>query len=88
MQISTYAPYAKERFETAHQRSILHLERIVRNPDVIQTGSGLSVPGSRLVFTIESMAWSLIGLELLEMDPEEDSVEPQRSVLPRSFGSC
>jgi hypothetical protein len=26
-----YAPYAKERFETAGQHSILHLERIVGN---------------------------------------------------------
>jgi hypothetical protein len=29
--ISIYAPYAKERFETARQRSILHPERIVGN---------------------------------------------------------
>jgi len=28
MKISIYAPYAKERFETAHQHSILHPERI------------------------------------------------------------
>jgi len=33
MKISIYAPYAKERFETAH--SILHPERIVGNPEVI-----------------------------------------------------
>jgi hypothetical protein len=29
MKISMYAPYAKERFETARQHSILHPERIV-----------------------------------------------------------
>jgi hypothetical protein len=32
MKISIYAPYAKERFETARQHSILHPERIVGNP--------------------------------------------------------
>jgi len=31
MKISIYAPYAKERFETARQHSILHPERIVGN---------------------------------------------------------
>jgi len=31
MKISVYAPYANERFETARQRSILHLERIAGN---------------------------------------------------------
>jgi hypothetical protein len=31
MKISIYAPYAKERFETARQYSILHPERIVGN---------------------------------------------------------
>jgi hypothetical protein len=31
MTISIYAPYAKERFETARQRAILHPERIVGN---------------------------------------------------------
>src|SRR5207237_8446861 len=35
MKISIYAPYAKERFETARQHSILHPERIVGNPEVI-----------------------------------------------------
>jgi hypothetical protein len=34
MKISIYAPYAKERFETARQRSILHPERIVGNSQV------------------------------------------------------
>jgi hypothetical protein len=34
MKISIYAPYAKERFETARQHSILHPERIVGNPEV------------------------------------------------------
>jgi hypothetical protein len=39
MKISIYAPYAKERFETAHQHSlllpdsILHPERIAGNPE-------------------------------------------------------
>jgi hypothetical protein len=33
MKISIYAPYAKERFETARQHSILHPERIVGNPE-------------------------------------------------------
>src|SRR3989449_10555561 len=32
MKISIYAPYAKERFESARQQSILHPERIVGNP--------------------------------------------------------
>jgi hypothetical protein len=31
LKISVYAPYAKERFETARQYSILHPERIVCN---------------------------------------------------------
>src|SRR5438128_8974854 len=35
MKISIYAPYAKERFETARQHSILHPERIVANPSLI-----------------------------------------------------
>jgi len=35
MKTSIYAPYAKERFETARQHSILHLERIVGNPEAI-----------------------------------------------------
>ena len=35
MKISIYAPYAKERFETARQNSILHPERIVGNAEVI-----------------------------------------------------
>jgi len=34
MKISIYAPYAKERFETARQHSILHPERIVGNPEI------------------------------------------------------
>jgi len=33
MEISIYAPYAKERFETARQHSILHPERIVNDPE-------------------------------------------------------
>jgi len=37
MKISIYAPYAKERFETARQHSILHPERIVGNPEVVGT---------------------------------------------------
>ena len=40
MEISIYAPYAKERFETARQHSILYLERIVGKPEVVQAGSG------------------------------------------------
>jgi hypothetical protein len=33
MRISIYAPYIKERFETARQHSFLHPERIVGNPE-------------------------------------------------------
>src|SRR5947209_19772961 len=40
MKISIYAPYAKERFETARQHSILHPERIVGNPEVIPRNVG------------------------------------------------
>jgi len=40
MKISIYAPYIKERFETARQHSILHPERIVRNPEVIPRNFG------------------------------------------------
>jgi hypothetical protein len=36
MKISIYAPYAKERLETASQRSILHPGRIVGKPEAIQ----------------------------------------------------
>ena len=35
MKISIYAPYIKERFETARQHSFLHPEGIVGNPEVI-----------------------------------------------------
>jgi len=35
MEISIYPPFAKERFETARQYSILHPERIVGKPEVI-----------------------------------------------------
>jgi hypothetical protein len=35
MKISIYAPYIKERFETARQHSYLHPERIVGQPEVI-----------------------------------------------------
>src|SRR2546425_12049611 len=40
MKISIYAPYAKERFETARQHSILHPERIVGTPEVIPRNVG------------------------------------------------
>jgi len=40
MKISISAPYAKERFQTARQRSILHPERIVCNPEVIPRNAG------------------------------------------------
>jgi hypothetical protein len=40
MKISIYAPYAKKRFETARQHSILHPERIVGNPEVIPRNVG------------------------------------------------
>jgi hypothetical protein len=40
MEISIYAPYAKERFETARPHSILHPERIVGNPEVIPRNVG------------------------------------------------
>jgi hypothetical protein len=36
MKISICAPYAKERFETARQHSILHPEQIVGNGEVIR----------------------------------------------------
>jgi len=42
MKISIYAPYARERFETARQYSILHPERIVGNPEVIPRNVGES----------------------------------------------
>jgi hypothetical protein len=40
VKILIYAPYANERFETARQHSILHLERIVGNPEVIPRNLG------------------------------------------------
>src|SRR6266852_5825586 len=40
MTISICAPYAKERFETARQHSILHPERIVANPSPIGLWKG------------------------------------------------
>jgi hypothetical protein len=40
MRISIYAPYAKERFETERQLSILHPERIVGNVEVIPRNAG------------------------------------------------
>jgi hypothetical protein len=40
MQISIYAPYTKQRFETAHQHSILHPERGVVNAEVIPRNFG------------------------------------------------
>jgi len=40
MKISIYAPWAKERFETARQHSILHPERIVGNLEVIPRNVG------------------------------------------------
>jgi DNA-binding transcriptional LysR family regulator len=38
--ISIYAPYAKERFESARHHSIVHPERIVGNPEVIPRNVG------------------------------------------------
>jgi hypothetical protein len=35
MKISIYAPYVKERFETARQHLFLHPERIAGNPEGI-----------------------------------------------------
>jgi len=40
MKISIYAPYTKERFETAREHSILHPERIVGNLEVIPRNVG------------------------------------------------
>jgi hypothetical protein len=40
MKISIYAPYAKERFETARQHSIFHPEPIVGNPEMIPRNVG------------------------------------------------
>jgi hypothetical protein len=40
MKFLIYAPYAKERFETAHQHSILHPERVVGNPELIPRNVG------------------------------------------------
>jgi hypothetical protein len=40
MKISIYALSAKERFETVRQKTILHLERIVRNLEVIPRNFG------------------------------------------------
>jgi hypothetical protein len=36
MKISIYAPYAKERLETARQHSILHHGQIVGKPEAIR----------------------------------------------------
>jgi len=40
MKISIYAPYAKQRFETARQYSILYFERVVVNAGVIPRNCG------------------------------------------------
>jgi hypothetical protein len=45
MKIPIYAPYAKERFETAGQHSILHLERIVGNPSLTKLGKSCLLSG-------------------------------------------
>jgi hypothetical protein len=66
MKISIHAPYAKERFESARQHSILHLERVVRKREVIQTGSGQSVPGSHFAgsdFRTCHRFWADCGLQ-------------------------
>src|SRR5439155_10406802 len=42
MKISIYAPYAKERFETARQHSILHPERMVGNTEAIPSSLRVS----------------------------------------------
>ena len=47
MKISIYAPYTKERFETARQHSILHPERIVGNPKVVGSHDHEISTGSR-----------------------------------------
>jgi hypothetical protein len=39
--------------QTARQHSILYLERIVGKPEVVQAGSGRSVPGSRLLEIVQ-----------------------------------
>ena len=45
MKISIYAPYAKERFETARQHSILHPERMVASLDRKRLGQTLGASG-------------------------------------------
>jgi len=42
MKISIYAAYAKERFETARQHSILHPERMVGNTEAIPSSLRVS----------------------------------------------
>jgi len=42
LEISIYAPYAEERFETARQHSSVHPEGIVGNPEVISRNVGES----------------------------------------------
>jgi hypothetical protein len=46
MKISIYVLYAKERFETARQHSILHPERIVGNSEVLPRNVGEERPAS------------------------------------------
>src|SRR5260370_40314666 len=48
MTISIYAPYAKERFETARQHAILHPERIVGNPSLTGLWKGCPSSGHNL----------------------------------------
>jgi hypothetical protein len=62
MKISIYAPYTKERFETAREHSILHPERIVGNPEVIprNVGEEQALPpqsNSVKTFVMARLAW-------------------------------
>jgi len=55
MKISIYAPYAKERFETARQHSILHPEQIVGN-SYLGISSCLSVIWAKLRWAVPEIS--------------------------------
>jgi hypothetical protein len=57
MKISIHAPFARERFETARQYSILHPERIVGNPEVIPRNVGKSEHCLRKAILSKHSSW-------------------------------
>src|SRR5438876_6585461 len=66
MKISICAPYAKERFETARQHSILHPERIVGNSETMRLLGAISpfhqqslhAPLMRWIFSRRRERWA------------------------------